>query len=181
MLGLWETLGQAFLDTNFRRYRIRRKKDSIRKLHDRINKLPGRHSMSRFEVGEVLRVFRIKKVVKLAKRITKQWNRFCTRNKDHIMYPELSVEFKRALGLAATDRAWVARIIGEGADTTENVHFEMDMQEKNCLVEFLRYTPEGRNKKRTAALLKEFELAAWTSDCWTSVTKPGPGYEHPIP
>ena len=55
------------------------------------------------------------------------------------------------------------------------------MQEKNCLVEFLRYTPEGGNEKRTAALLKEFELAAWTSDCWTSVTKPGRGYKHPLP
>ena len=122
MLGLWETLGQAFLDTNFRLYRIRAgKPDTIRKLHDRINKLPGRHSLSRFEVGEVLRVFRMKKVVKLARRITKQWNRFCTKNRDHMMYPDLSVEFKRALGLAATDRAWVAKIIGEGAETTENV------------------------------------------------------------
>ena len=70
MLRLWETIGQALCDTNFRQDRILLGNDKAlpkdylgEDLQVRVNEIPERHSLSRFEVGEVRRLFGIPQVV----------------------------------------------------------------------------------------------------------------------
>jgi hypothetical protein len=190
MRRFWETVGQAFVDSNFRRSRVLagQPEDNQEKalaadhdiaaIHDRINRTPGRHSLSRFEVGEVRRVFRIQVAVDLAVKICKQWHEFCT-GREKPTYAGTSPEFNSALGLCASDTSWVRRITAPSAnDAIENVHFDFAPEEWSCLVDFLRYT--GTSSQTTAKLLEDFEANAWRSDCATSVTLRRT-YTHPYP
>ena len=174
MLRLWETIGQALCDTNFRRYRILEGKDeelpegyALEKLHDRINKFPGRHSMSRFELAEVGRLFSIRKVLSAVIEVCNQWHDYC--NKEDI-FAATSTEFNRALGLAASDTRWVESVITQKPDDpTEEVHFDLSFEEKKCFRKFLKYAPKGEGSSTTAALLKEIEVNGWSDSCANSV------------
>ena len=180
MLRFWETMGQAFVDANFRRFRVLVSgaeattekalagDHDIAAIHDRINKMPGRHSLSRFEVGEVRRIFSIQQAVDLAARICVQWQEFCT-GRNPPLYPGTTPEFNSALGLCASDMSWVKRITAPAEnDATEHVYFDLAPQEWQYLVDFLKF--KGTSQKSTEQLLEDFEDAAWTSDCSTSVT-----------
>jgi len=180
MLRFWETVGQAFVDANFRRFRVLVSEaeattetalagdHDIAAIHDRINKMPGRHSLSRFEVGEVRRIFSIQQAVDLAARICVQWQEFCN-GRNPPVYPGTTPEFNSALGLCASDMSWVKRITAPAEnDATEHVYFDLAPQEWQYLVDFLKF--QGTSQKSTEQLLEDFEDAAWTSDCPTSVT-----------